>query len=193
MRERFGVSGLGGDVERRRFHPELQQPSNRSTVADATGVHRWGEAKRSAQPNAPRKCRSLASRLLLAACLLLAVNLRLRASILRDAGGPSRPTSATLPSVLPKRLISVFGLESSGTTFVWNALSEALGATREVRTQMEARNPDGSIWTQHLSLPSGPIGRLPPPAPRLPADAGGDRPDGRARVPPEPLPVRRFF
>ncbi|KAL7551635.1 hypothetical protein ACHAWF_014816 [Thalassiosira exigua] len=90
-----------------------------------------------------------------------------------DEEGPQRQISATAPSVghdgansdanrpenepsegdLPKRLIAVFGLESSGTTFVWSALNEALGATREGNE--EGRNAEGAIYTQHVSLPSG--------------------------------------
>lgn len=70
--------------------------------------------------------------------------------------------------MLPKRIIAVFGLESSGTTFVTNVLATAVGA-RQGLTDLHYQN--GSIVIQHLSLPWGaaPLTRprvvdfLPPP------------------------------
>ena len=54
---------------------------------------------------------------------------------------------------LPKRLITVTGLESSGTVFMWFTLAKALGL--EKSSHEECTNRDRSIIIQHLSLPSG--------------------------------------
>ncbi|KAL7543606.1 hypothetical protein ACHAXR_013163 [Thalassiosira sp. AJA248-18] len=92
---------------------------------------------------------------------------------------PSSFLSTGLPdaqSILPKRIITVFGAESSGSTFLATALGIASGAfppngthvtlpsdrhNNPGRTIVErvvarrARSPDGSIEMQHLSLPWG--------------------------------------
>lgn len=61
--------------------------------------------------------------------------------------------------ILPKRLISVFGLESSGTNLVADALIEAVGAKYPVTFQgLIARTPKQSrqrIEVQHISQPWG--------------------------------------
>jgi hypothetical protein len=56
-------------------------------------------------------------------------------------------------SILPERLIAVFGLESSGTTFVQKTLAEALQLG--IQEGIEYRNRNGTIRIQHLSLPTG--------------------------------------
>lgn len=54
---------------------------------------------------------------------------------------------------VPKRLIAVFGLESSGTTFVQETLAKALGAKGQYEVEFYTRNKD--IRVQHFSLPTG--------------------------------------
>jgi hypothetical protein len=56
-------------------------------------------------------------------------------------------------SILPERLITVFGLESSGTTFVQKTLAQALQL--DIQEGIEYTNRDGTIRIQHLSLPNG--------------------------------------
>jgi hypothetical protein len=63
------------------------------------------------------------------------------------------PAAAPRRSLLPKRLITVFGLESSGTTFVQKTLAQALQL--DIQEGIEYRNRNGTIRIQHLSLPSG--------------------------------------
>ena len=54
-------------------------------------------------------------------------------------------------SILPKRVISVFGTESSGTTFLGTTLAVAAGVIEESETLVGgARNAEGSIEMQHL-------------------------------------------
>jgi hypothetical protein len=55
--------------------------------------------------------------------------------------------------LLPERIITVFGLESSGTTFVHKTLAKALRLGQ--RQGGEYTNADQSIWVQHISLPFG--------------------------------------
>ena len=62
----------------------------------------------------------------------------------------------------PARLIAVFGLESSGTTFVQDVIAKAAGATK--RSDVEVLSPDHSLRVQHFSIP---IGWFPNKAPRL--------------------------
>ena len=90
--------------------------------------------------------------------------------------GLPEPSSNTRQSILPKRLITVFGAESSGSTFLATTLGIASGAFPKngTRAQMptdrhnntgrifveravskRARSPDGMIEIQHLSLPWG--------------------------------------
>ena len=77
--------------------------------------------------------------------------LNLQATSLRPS--PARTSSTTL---LPDRLIVVYGLESSGTTFVSKTLSLALGL--KVQDGLDARtNREGSVRLQHISLPTGSI------------------------------------
>ena len=54
---------------------------------------------------------------------------------------------------IPRRLISVFGLESSGTTFVFDTIREAMKLPHKVGD--EAYNIDRSTMVQHVSLPTG--------------------------------------
>ena len=60
-----------------------------------------------------------------------------------------------LHSFLPKRLITVVGPESSGTTFLSTTLAAAAGLGAKKNVQGRARALDGSIEIQHLSLPWG--------------------------------------
>jgi len=55
---------------------------------------------------------------------------------------------------LPKQLIVVFGLESSGTTFVYQTICKAFRLTRRQGMQ-ERFSTDGFVRAQHLSLPTG--------------------------------------
>jgi hypothetical protein len=57
-------------------------------------------------------------------------------------------------TILPDILITVVGLESSGTTFVYDTLSKALGVALK-EDGIEKTNQKGTIRVQHLSLPSG--------------------------------------
>lgn len=59
-------------------------------------------------------------------------------------------TSAPKKSVLPKRVLSIFGVDSSGTEFLSSTLSVATGAGR-------AMSSGGEWEVQHLPLPSGAI------------------------------------
>jgi hypothetical protein len=54
---------------------------------------------------------------------------------------------------LPDRVITVFGLESSGTTFVHQTLGKAMGLERI--SSEEYGNRDRSVLLQHTSLPTG--------------------------------------
>ena len=54
---------------------------------------------------------------------------------------------------IPRRLISVFGLESSGTTFVFDTIREAMKLPHKVGD--EGYNLDRSTMVQHVSLPTG--------------------------------------
>ena len=59
-------------------------------------------------------------------------------------------------SILPKRVITIFGAESSGTTFLGTTLAIAAGVIEESEGLVGgARNANGSIEMQHLSLPWG--------------------------------------
>jgi hypothetical protein len=62
-------------------------------------------------------------------------------------------SGTTTSTILPDILITVFGLESSGTTFLYDTLSKALGVT--FREGEEKTNRKGTIRVQHLSLPHG--------------------------------------
>lgn len=55
--------------------------------------------------------------------------------------------------LFPARLIVVFGLESSGTTFVQDVIAKAAGATK--KSDVEILSPDRSLRVQHFSLPTG--------------------------------------
>lgn len=61
--------------------------------------------------------------------------------------------------VLPKRLITVFGTENSGSTFVATALGIATGAfhptLKDKSLTYRTMDPTGSIEVQHISLPTG--------------------------------------
>jgi len=62
--------------------------------------------------------------------------------------------------VLPKRLITVFGLESSGTTLLTKTLAKAVGAAKLFRYeglfyQTKQRDTGKNIQVQHISLPFG--------------------------------------
>lgn len=72
-----------------------------------------------------------------------------------DAGEPvDRATlNDTLREFLPKRLITVVGLESSGTTFLQHVLSKAVGAS--ISYEVEFHTADLETRVQHLSLPTG--------------------------------------
>ena len=67
-------------------------------------------------------------------------------------GGLGGSASSTeLPIELPDRVIAVFGLESSGTTFVTAALKAALGAVGKIDLHCRANRTE----LQHASLPWG--------------------------------------
>jgi hypothetical protein len=82
-----------------------------------------------------------------------------------SATQPTQPPSEDAPpaavvqrrrqnNILPDILITVVGLESSGTTFVYDTLSKALGVARKEGLE-EKTNQKGTIRVQHLSLPNG--------------------------------------
>ena len=60
---------------------------------------------------------------------------------------------------LPQKVISIFGPESSGTTFLWETLSVAVGAIDNVKQLKhdgkQLKTADGEWEIQHLSLPWG--------------------------------------
>lgn len=56
--------------------------------------------------------------------------------------------------ILPKKLITVIGPESSGSTFLAKALASAVGAD-PTKVNNKARTEDGKTDVQHLSLPWG--------------------------------------
>mmetsp|Transcript_3175 Transcript_3175/g.7265 ORF Transcript_3175/g.7265 Transcript_3175/m.7265 type:complete len:189 (+) Transcript_3175:107-673(+) len=68
-----------------------------------------------------------------------------------DYVGGGSASSTELPIELPDRVIAVFGLESSGTTFVTNALKAALGAVGKLELHYRANRTE----LQHVSLPWG--------------------------------------
>ena len=68
--------------------------------------------------------------------------------------GQTTTVKSRMPGSLPETVISVFGLESSGTTFVYESLGSALKLERKAGDS-ELTNLDGSIRLQHLSLPTG--------------------------------------
>ncbi len=72
-----------------------------------------------------------------------------------DGGSPIDRTQldAATRQLIPARLIAVFGLESSGTTFLQHILAKATGATK--KTDVEFYSPDFNVRVQHFSLPSG--------------------------------------
>ena len=83
-----------------------------------------------------------------------------------DSSDPSKDsTSSRLiqevhpPSLLPKRLISVFGLESSGTTFVASTLCKAMSSgpfdPRYFSKFASTMVNDQGYQIQHISLPMG--------------------------------------
>jgi hypothetical protein len=67
---------------------------------------------------------------------------------------------------LPKRLITIVGLENSGTVFMHMAITTALGL-KKVNSE-ESMNDDGSFVLQHTSLPAG----FPSSDPQLVHDVG---------------------
>jgi Sulfotransferase family len=72
-----------------------------------------------------------------------------------DEGTPIDRNSltSTTREFVPKRLIAVFGLESSGTTFVQRTLAAALKANLNYEVEYHTANRD--IRIQHFSLPTG--------------------------------------
>ena len=68
-----------------------------------------------------------------------------------DYVGGEPASSTELPIELPDRIIAVFGLESSGTTFVTAALKVALGAVGKDELHCRANRTE----LQHVSLPWG--------------------------------------
>jgi hypothetical protein len=56
--------------------------------------------------------------------------------------------------LLPERMITVFGLESSGTSFFRQVLTQAVGATRE-QDRNTFISPDDKSRVQHFCLPNG--------------------------------------
>ena len=129
--------------------------------SDEDGDHEGGNSEDESEPSAPKK-----------------------QSI---SGPPAKPSNYNPPlpkeNLLPKRVIAVFGPESSGTTFLTSVLGVATGAFPEegkwtqvlapdpqesvdptnprMKWKFEAMiparatTPDGEIEVQHLSLPSG--------------------------------------
>lgn len=68
----------------------------------------------------------------------------------------AEPYDVNAHSVLPRRVITIFGLESSGTTFLYQTLSKALNAT-VVIPDLSARAGD-DVEIQHISQPWGLFG-----------------------------------
>lgn len=69
-----------------------------------------------------------------------------------------QPTIATGQhfETLPKRLITVFGLESSGTTLLAETLAKAVSAEEhKLIGGLSYRTRDSHVEIQHVSLPSG--------------------------------------
>jgi len=67
---------------------------------------------------------------------------------------PLTISQSPLPSALPKRLITVLGLESSGTTFLTKIISKAVGATFSVGND-DLHYTSRNAEIQHVSLPWG--------------------------------------
>jgi hypothetical protein len=70
--------------------------------------------------------------------------------------------SSTQPNsqnMLPKKLFVIYGLESSGTTFVAKTVATALNIRGSLNPDT-VESGDRTIHVQHLSLPLGGIGRL---------------------------------
>jgi hypothetical protein len=63
---------------------------------------------------------------------------------------PSEPVS----SILPRRLITVFGTEKSGSTLTATTLAKAAGLPQNI-VHFVARNQDETIEVQHMSQPWG--------------------------------------
>jgi hypothetical protein len=61
-------------------------------------------------------------------------------------------------SMLPETLYVIYGLESSGTTFMASTVSMALGIERRLRPDTVESN-DKKIHIQHISLPLGGVGK----------------------------------
>ena len=68
----------------------------------------------------------------------------------------AQPYDVNAHAVLPRRVITIFGLESSGTTFLYQTLSRALNAT-VVIPDLSARAGD-DVEIQHISQPWGLFG-----------------------------------
>lgn len=68
----------------------------------------------------------------------------------------AEPYDVNAHAVLPRRVITIFGLESSGTTFLYQTLSKALNAT-VVIPDLSARAGD-DVEIQHISQPWGLFG-----------------------------------
>ena len=68
----------------------------------------------------------------------------------------AQPYDVKAHAVLPRRVITIFGLESSGTTFLYQTLSKALNAT-VVIPDLSARAGD-DVEIQHISQPWGLFG-----------------------------------
>ena len=56
--------------------------------------------------------------------------------------------------LLPKRIYTVTGLESSGTNFVSSILAHALGIGQYRQSGTGARGGNDDVWVQHMSLPT---------------------------------------
>lgn len=69
----------------------------------------------------------------------------------KEAG--AQPYQANEHKILPKRVITIFGLESSGTTFLYQTLTKALNAS-VVIPDLTARAGD-EVEIQHISQPWG--------------------------------------
>jgi hypothetical protein len=66
--------------------------------------------------------------------------------------------SGDTPSLLPKRLIAVFGTESSGSTFIATAIGIAAGvksANDEKPLSFRSVDAERNVEIQHISLPTG--------------------------------------
>ena len=62
----------------------------------------------------------------------------------------------TTASILPKRLIAVFGMESSGSTFTATTIGIAAGVTSpEKPLYIRSTDSERNIEVQHISLPTG--------------------------------------